>query len=165
MNSPTPRNFFTGGNEASSHVTADGVELATWEWVGEQARVSPRSWSGLQRSALGRSCPRFASAGPAVSSVDLRGHGLSAKPRDGFDFETMAADLAGLIEQRMSPPVIAAGQSFGGNLVLELAARHPELVSGVVCVDGGFVDLQSAWPDWNDALELLTPPPLDHLHG
>ena len=116
-----------------------------------------RLWDGVAAVCIG--------GAHGVRSVDLRGQGLSAKPKDGFEFETMASDLAGLIEQRMSPPVIAAGQSFGGNLVLELAARHPELVSGVVCVDGGFVDLQSAWPDWNDALQLLTPPPLDHLHG
>lgn len=151
--------------KASSHLTADGVELATWEWVGGRPEFllvhglasNARLWDGVARGLHRR--------GNGLLSVDLRGHGLSAKPSDGFEFETMAGDLAGLIEQKMSPPVIAAGQSFGGNLVLELAARHPALVSGVVCVDGGFVDLQGAWPDWNEALELLTPPPLDHLRG
>jgi len=37
------------------------------------------------------------------------------------------------------------------------------LVSGVVCVDGGFVDLKSAWPDWDEALQMLTPPSLDDV--
>ena len=75
----------------------------------------------------------------------------------------MTAELTGLIATRMTAPVVAAGQSFGGNLVIELAARYPDLVSGVVCVDGGFVDLKSAWPDWEEALQLLTPPSLDDL--
>ncbi len=34
---------------------------------------------------------------------------------------------------------VVAGQSWGGNVVLELAARRPELVRGIVCVDGGWL--------------------------
>jgi len=150
--------------EASSLRTVDGVELAIWTLPGDAVpefllvhglASNARLWDGVARG--------LHAEGHGVVSLDLRGHGESAKPSDGFDFETMTADLAGLIAARMTAPVIAAGQSFGGNLVIELAARYPDLVSGVVCVDGGFVDLQSAWPDWDEALGMLTPPSLDDV--
>lgn len=116
-----------------------------------------RLWDGV---AIGLN-----TAGHTAVSVDLRGHGVSAKPDDGYDFATMAADLAGLIDGQMTPPVVLAGQSMGGNLVVEVAARYPHLVSGLVCVDGGFVDLRAAWPDWEIARDVLTPPPLAHLRS
>ena len=37
---------------------------------------------------------------------------------------------------------IVCGQSWGGSVVLELAKLHPESIRGIVCVDGGFIDLQ-----------------------
>lgn len=152
--------------EASSFRTVDGVELAIWTLAGDDVpefllvhglASNARLWDGVARGLHAR--------GHGVVSLDLRGHGMSAKPSDGFDFETMTADLAGLIATSMTAPIVAAGQSFGGNLVIELAARYPDLVSGVVCVDGGFVDLKSAWPDWDQALQVLTPPSLENLRG
>jgi pimeloyl-ACP methyl ester carboxylesterase len=151
--------------EAGRHRTTDGVDLATWTLAGGRPEFllvhglasNARLWDGVAKGLNG--------LGHGIVSLDQRGHGRSEKPVDGFDFGTLAADLAGLIEQRMAPPVIAAGQSFGGNLVIELAASHPGLVSGVVCVDGGFVDLRGVWQDWEDAKTALTPPPLDHLRA
>ena len=152
--------------ERSTHRTADGVELAVWTLLGNAKpdfllihglASNARVWDGV--------ATRLNDRGHAVVSLDQRGHGRSAKPSGGFDFATLSSDLAGLIEATMRPPVIACGQSFGGNLVLELAVHYPHLVSGVVCVDGGFVDLRDSWPRWEDALKSLTPPSLDHLRA
>ena len=41
-----------------------------------------------------------------------------------------------LIESRKLGPAILIGHSLGGTLALELAARHPALVRGVVSIDG-----------------------------
>ena len=152
--------------QRSTHRTADGVELATWTLRGTATpdfllvhglASNARMWDGV--------ATRLNDQGHGVVSLDQRGHGRSAKPTGGFDFATLSSDLAGLIEATMRPPIIACGQSFGGNLVLELAVHYPHLVSGVVCVDGGFVDLRVSWPSWDEALKSLTPPSLDHLRA
>ena len=114
-----------------------------------------RLWDGVANYLLDH--------GHGSLQVDLRGHGQSDKPSDGFDFSTMSADLAGLISEEMRKPVVVAGQSMGANLAMELADRHPELIRGVVCLDGGFVDLQSQFETWEKTLDLLTPPPMNHL--
>ena len=96
--------------------------------------------------------------GHASIAVDQRGHGESSKPDDGYDFATVADDLAAVIEQALGRPAVIAGQSWGGNVVVEFARRHPDLVSGIVCVDGGFIQLADAFPMWEDARAALAPP-------
>ena len=103
----------------------------------------------------------LSSLGHLVTAVDLRGHGLSEKPESGYDMQTVTQDLAGLLREihkdGFSQPVIC-GQSWGGNVVLELAHTHAELTSGVVCVDGGFLELQNHFPNWDDCAKALRPP-------
>jgi pimeloyl-ACP methyl ester carboxylesterase len=96
-----------------------------------------------------------------VISVDQRGHGLSDKPDDGYDFATVTADLAGLLEAMDLDRPILVGQSWGGNVLLEFGARYPGLASGLGFVDGGFIDLQSR-PDatWQTVSAELKPPNL-----
>lgn len=101
---------------------------------------------------------RLAELGHASVAVDQRGHGRSSKPDDGYDFETVSNDLAAVIEQALGRPAVVAGQSWGGNVVVEFARRHPDLVSGIVCVDGGFIQLADAFPVWNDPRAALAPP-------
>ena len=100
--------------------------------------------------------------GHPVVAVDQRGHGQSDKPDDGFDFDEVTADLKALIEVIGLDRPVVAGQSWGGNVVLDLAARYPDLVSGVVLVDGGFIDLQSRpqGSDWKQISVDLQPPDL-----
>ena len=102
----------------------------------------------------------LAAAGHPVASVDLRGHGRSAKPDGPYDVPTVADDLAALVERLGLERPVAAGQSWGGNVVLELAARHPDLVRGVVCVDGGWLEPSRAFPDWETCSRVLAPPRL-----
>ncbi len=73
---------------------------------------------------------------------------------------TVADDLRLLIDHLGWERPAVAGQSWGGNVVLELAWAHPEAVSMIACVDGGFIDLASRFPDWDDAAAALAPPRL-----
>jgi pimeloyl-ACP methyl ester carboxylesterase len=98
-----------------------------------------------------------------VVAVDLRGHGLSEKPDNGYDMQTVTNDVAGVLRvlasQGYERPVVA-GQSWGGNVVVELAHLHPDLVRGVVAVDGGFLELQEHFPQWEQCSVALRPPNL-----
>ncbi|MFF2025575.1 alpha/beta fold hydrolase [Streptomyces sp. NPDC058171] len=71
-----------------------------------------------------------------VFAPDQRGHGLSDRAadygRDGF-----VEDAAELIERWGRGPVVVLGHSLGGITAYQLAARHPELVVGLVVEDVG----------------------------
>jgi pimeloyl-ACP methyl ester carboxylesterase len=101
--------------------------------------------------------------GHPVVAVDLRGHGQSDKPDDGYDMQTVTFDLAKLLEvlavRGFVRPVVC-GQSWGGNVVIELAHQYPQLVRGVVAVDGGFLELQNHFPEWEACSIALRPPNL-----
>jgi lipase len=72
-----------------------------------------------------------------VVAPDLRGHG-----RSGWDppwtFETHVADLVETIDALGLEQPDWVGHSFGGRLVLELAARHPERVRRAALLDPAF---------------------------
>jgi pimeloyl-ACP methyl ester carboxylesterase len=103
----------------------------------------------------------LAAAGHRVVSVDQRGHGLSDKPTRGYDFPTVTADLAALLDILGLARPILVGQSWGGNVVLAFAARYPGRSRGLGLVDGGFLDIQSR-PNssWETISQELRPPSL-----
>lgn len=100
----------------------------------------------------------LAQLGFPVLAVDQRGHGESDRPDAGYDFTTMSADLASVILQGANGSVIAAGQSWGGNVVLEMTKHHADLVRGALLVDGGFIRLSDRFPTWESAEAALAPP-------
>jgi pimeloyl-ACP methyl ester carboxylesterase len=121
-----------------------------------------RTWDGVAE--------RLAELGHPVAAVDQRGHGRSDKPDSGYDFATVTADLAEVIaglgwahtEEPDRHPVVA-GQSWGGNVVLELAIRHPKAARAIACVDGGTLEMARRFPTWEQCLAALTPPRLTGL--
>jgi pimeloyl-ACP methyl ester carboxylesterase len=113
-----------------------------------------RTWDGV---AL-----ELARRGHSAWAVDLRGHGGSDKPDEGYDVATVADDVCRLLAllaagEDVDRPVLA-GQSWGGNVVLEVAARCPDGVSGVVAVDGGTIRLADEYPVWPACAVALAPP-------
>src|SRR5438093_5049829 len=102
-------------------------------------------------------------AGHTVVAIDQRGHGRSDAPDAGYDLETAVADLLALIGVLGLRRPVLAGQSWGGNVVLELAWRRPDAVRGIACVDGGVIELADWFQSWDACVTALTPPKLDHL--
>ncbi|SDX59392.1 Pimeloyl-ACP methyl ester carboxylesterase [Thiocapsa roseopersicina] len=86
---------------------------------------------------------------------ELRGHGDSDKPEEGYSIEGLAEDIAWLCAQLGLEKPIIAGQSLGGNIALEVAAHHPDLVAGVVCLDSGVLFPDSAGAVFEDYLKGL----------
>jgi pimeloyl-ACP methyl ester carboxylesterase len=67
-----------------------------------------------------------------VIAVELQGHGHSSD-RDGPEsFEQDADDVAALIHHLSVPRALFFGFSNGGHVALQLAARHPRLVAGLI---------------------------------
>ena len=77
--------------------------------------------------------------------------------------DTAVGDLQAVIETLGLKRPIVTGQSWGGNVVLELGWRNPAAVRGIACVEGGIIELADWYPSWEACLSALTPPRLDHL--
>lgn len=60
---------------------------------------------------------------------------------------------------------VLVGHSYGGNIVLEAAIRFPTLVCGLVCIDGGFIELQKKFPDFTHCVLQLSPPSFFGVSG
>jgi pimeloyl-ACP methyl ester carboxylesterase len=138
---------------------APDVSLAVWRSGPEEGlpyllvhglASNAHLWDGVARE--------LADAGHPVAAVDLRGHGRSSKPDGPYDVATVAADLVPLLDALGFDEVVLAGQSYGAIVVLELARLLGARVRRVVCVDGGHLNLQARWPDWEECAELLAPP-------
>lgn len=72
-----------------------------------------------------------------VLRLDLRGHGKSDAPADGYSMRQLADDTAALARSRRIRSAVVVGHSMGSTVGLEMARRHPRLVSGLIMVDGG----------------------------
>ncbi len=158
------------------HALISGVELHALHWdppphtapllrpwlLVHGLASNARLWDGVAR--------RLAQWGHPVVAVDQRGHGRSSRPDDGFDMATVADDLRLLIDDLGWDRPMVAGQSWGGNVVLELAHRHPLAVAGIACIDGGLIELRKRFPDWEEARTVMAPPrllgtPVEHVRA
>lgn len=94
-----------------------------------------------------------------VVALDLRGHGLSAKPDHGYDFDTVAQDVIEFCRVIGLRKPLVAGHSWGGNVAVHLAANFPSEFSRLAMVDGGYIEPSSlpGWT-WEKARQELAPP-------
>ena len=70
--------------------------------------------------------PALIEAGFRVITYDRRGFGQSDKPSDGFDYDTLADDLDGLIENLDLNNATLVGFSMGGGEVARYISRYDE---------------------------------------
>lgn len=114
-----------------------------------------RLWDGV--------AARLCDAGHTVVAVDQRGHGRSDAPDAGYDFATVTDDLRLLVDALDLVRPVLVGQSWGGNVVLEAAARWGDGLAGIAAVDGGTIDLQQRFPTWEACAAQLAPPAFDGI--
>jgi pimeloyl-ACP methyl ester carboxylesterase len=67
--------------------------------------------------------------------VDVRGHGKSEAPEQGYDPLTMAGEIGALIEGLKLQSPVVMGHSMGAMLALTLAGLFPELPRAIVLED------------------------------
>ena len=145
-------------------VDVGGAALGVRRWPGTGRPVlavhglasNARMWD--QVAAL------LSDRGHPVVAVDLRGHATSADvPDTGLDPTVQAArDLSAVCQSLGCDRPVVVGQSWGGNVVLQLAADDPGLVHGLGLVDGGWLVLSDRWSSLDEAWEVLAPP---RFHG
>ncbi|MEU1792528.1 alpha/beta hydrolase, partial [Streptomyces sparsogenes] len=115
--SAVPLRYDEGGAGAPALLLVHG-------WGGDAGEWAPHlaAWSRRHR----------------VLAPDLRGHGRSPAPGEGYGPRDFAADLAALLHRLDTGPVVAVGHSMGGQAVSALAVEHPSLVRAVVVLDPAY---------------------------
>ncbi len=66
----------------------------------------------------------IADAGHRAIAYDRRGFGRSSQPWSGYDYDTLADDLAAVIEQTGARDAVLVGFSMGGGEVARYMSRH-----------------------------------------
>jgi N-formylmaleamate deformylase len=70
-----------------------------------------------------------------VIMVDLRGHGKSDDPEDGYNYATLAIEVTGLIEGLALETPVVMGHSMGAMTALALAGLDPDLPRAIILED------------------------------
>jgi pimeloyl-ACP methyl ester carboxylesterase len=76
-----------------------------------------------------------------VITPDSRGHGRSTNPSEELSYSLIADDVATLIESLGLERPVVGGWSDGGQVTLELGARHPEAACALIA--------GAAYPDFD----------------
>lgn len=110
-------------NDVDLHYRLDGPEGGPVLVFGNSLGTDLRVWDDL--------LPHL---DPALRVLrhDKRGHGLSEETPGPYTAELLADDTAALIRFLGLGPVVYVGLSIGGLIGQALAARHPDLVAGMV---------------------------------
>jgi pimeloyl-ACP methyl ester carboxylesterase len=104
-----------------------------------------------------------------VLTYDLRGHGYSDVPPNGYTAGDMADDLLGLLDALEIQRPFIVGHSYGADTALYFALKYPNRVRKVVSIEAGLAALihyrkredWEGWVYWANVLERfgLTVPP------
>ena len=110
--------------------------------------VPARADHGQPRRASSTRSPRRSPATTDVVLYDLRGHGRTERPLDGYRIEDGVDDLVGVLDAvGIDGPVHLVANSFGGTIALAAALRRPDRVAGMVLIEA-----HPAFEGWGDEM-------------
>ena len=90
-----------------------------------------------------------------VIAIEMQGHGRTADIKRDFGYESLADDVAALLDHLKIPSADLIGYSMGGAVAMQCAIRHPEKVRKVVIISSAF--RRDGWvKEKNDAVPKLT---------
>jgi non-heme chloroperoxidase len=103
--------------------TKDNVELYVKDWGKGRPVVMMHGWP-LSSDSFDDLSNAIASAGMRAISYDRRGFGRSEQPWSGYDYNTLADDLAAVLEQTGARNATLLGFSMGGGEVARYLSRY-----------------------------------------
>lgn len=107
-----------------NHVTTtDRAKLYVKDWGSGRPVILIHGWP-LSADSWDDQAMAIANAGYRAIAYDRRGFGRSPQPWSGYDYDTLADDLAAVIEQTGAKDAVLAGFSMGGGEVARYMSRH-----------------------------------------
>ncbi|UQX12285.1 alpha/beta fold hydrolase [Candidatus Mycobacterium methanotrophicum] len=103
--------------------TAEQFSLFYTDYPGNEPVVFAHAWA-LNGDMWGYQLTELMAAGFRCITYDRRGHGRSDRPPTGYDIDTLADDLAALIEQLDLSDITLIGHSMGSGEVVRYLTRH-----------------------------------------
>jgi pimeloyl-ACP methyl ester carboxylesterase len=128
-----------------------GERIHYLDWEPRQAGTPMVLIHGLTRTAwtwlpVAR---RLAGRHPVIAP-DLRGHGGSDAPLQGYDLESLALDVLTVMAGRgwgeavAGPAAVVAGHGLGAMIAVEMAGLQPGSVRALALLDGGWEEMAEA---------------------
>ena len=103
--------------------TSDGTQLFWREW-GEGQPVLFLSSLGTSTQLWDYQLAHFAARGFRCIALDRRGHGRSDEAPRGYDMDTLASDVAALIEHLDLADLAVVTHSFGAGEIVRFVSRY-----------------------------------------
>lgn len=103
--------------------TRDGIKLYVKDWGQGRPVILMHGWP-LSADSWDDSAMELANAGFRAIAYDRRGFGRSNQPWDGYNYDTLADDLADVIESTGAADAAIVGFSMGGGEVARYMSRH-----------------------------------------
>ncbi len=107
----------------SSITTRDNTKLYVKEWGTGRPVILIHGWA-LSADSWDDQAVAIAQAGFRAIAYDRRGFGRSDQPWDGYEYDTLADDLAAVIEATKAQDATIVGFSMGGGEVARYMSRH-----------------------------------------
>jgi pimeloyl-ACP methyl ester carboxylesterase/ubiquinone/menaquinone biosynthesis C-methylase UbiE len=105
----------SGSPAEQTLILLHGLSDSSWSW----SRLVPHLPDGVRTVA-----------------VDLRGHGASSKPADGYSMAELAADVVALMDHLGIGTATVIGHSWGTLAARAVAEEHPDRVEQLVLIGG-----------------------------
>jgi len=116
-------------------ISSDGVEIRfDQQGDGSPTLIFVHGW-GTNRSIWEAQVAHFSEQYKVVN-IDLPSFGESGNNRQVFTIGSFGEDVATVIKKLDLDRVVLVGFSMGARVVIETAHRVPELVNGVILIDG-----------------------------
>ena len=103
--------------------TADQSKLHIKDWGTGRPVILMHGWP-LSADSWDDQAMAIANAGMRAIAYDRRGFGRSSQPWSGYDYDTLADDLACVIQQTGAKDATLVGFSMGGGEVARYMSRH-----------------------------------------
>jgi len=103
--------------------TADHTSLFVTDWGSGPPVVFTHAW-GLRSDQWNYQIPALAEAGQRCVRYDRRGHGRSDRPASGYDIDTLADDLAAVIDHFGLREATLVAHSLGSKEAIRYLTRH-----------------------------------------
>lgn len=123
MEAEQPSRVTAGLRSATMIETRDGTRIHFRDWGAGRPIVFVAPW-GLCSDWWDIPVINLSERGWRCVTFDRRGHGRSDDPSRGFDFDTLADDIASVIDGLDLENIVLVGHSLGGAEVVRYLTRH-----------------------------------------